>query len=319
MRRSFTFVRAILSVLVVLGLGTSPVMAAPPASPGDILVADQGGTIHHFSASGADLGAFASGLSSPSWITTDRHGNIYVSEYTGAKVNKFSPTGVILLTITTPYIPGGIRVDKDGAIYVADYAGGNVYRYSASGADLGVFASPPLARADFMAFDAVGNLYVTDFVLGVVRRISPTGVDLGNFVTGFPGPEGIAFDADGNLYISSFNLDFIEMYSASGADLGTFASISPSGAQPYGLAFDGAGNLYVANYAEGNIHKVSPSGDDLGVFASTGLVLPRDLVIIPSGGPATKDECKKDGWQSFEFPRAFKNQGDCIQFVNTAK
>ena len=31
--------------------------------------------------------------------------------------------------------------------------------------------------------------------------------------------------------------------------------------------------------------------------------------------PASKDECKQDGWQSFDDP-AFKNQGDCVSFVN---
>jgi hypothetical protein len=37
------------------------------------------------------------------------------------------------------------------------------------------------------------------------------------------------------------------------------------------------------------------------------------------GPPINKDECKKGGWQVFEFPRAFKNQGDCVKFVNTGK
>lgn len=31
--------------------------------------------------------------------------------------------------------------------------------------------------------------------------------------------------------------------------------------------------------------------------------------------PETKDECKKGGWQDF----GFRNQGQCIQFVNTGK
>lgn len=35
--------------------------------------------------------------------------------------------------------------------------------------------------------------------------------------------------------------------------------------------------------------------------------------------PADADACKKGGWQAFYFPRSFKNQGDCIQFVNTGK
>jgi nitrous oxidase accessory protein NosD len=35
--------------------------------------------------------------------------------------------------------------------------------------------------------------------------------------------------------------------------------------------------------------------------------------------PASADQCKKDGWKNFVFPKTFKNQGDCIQYVNTGK
>src|SRR5437870_1663796 len=122
-------------VLALFTMFTTGAVTAATVNPGDVLVADPGsGTIRHYSASGADLGIFASGLRSPSWIATDRHGNIYISEFDGARVDKFSAAGVILLTITTPYNPGGIQVDGDGAIYVADYFGGTVHRYSASGA-----------------------------------------------------------------------------------------------------------------------------------------------------------------------------------------
>jgi hypothetical protein len=34
--------------------------------------------------------------------------------------------------------------------------------------------------------------------------------------------------------------------------------------------------------------------------------------------PTNKDQCKNGGWQQFNSP-TFKNQGDCIQFVNTGK
>ncbi len=30
------------------------------------------------------------------------------------------------------------------------------------------------------------------------------------------------------------------------------------------------------------------------------------------GPPASADACKKGGWQAFNFPVAFKNQGDCV-------
>jgi hypothetical protein len=37
------------------------------------------------------------------------------------------------------------------------------------------------------------------------------------------------------------------------------------------------------------------------------------------GPPIDRNECKKGGWQVFEFPRVFRNQGDCIKFVNTGR
>jgi hypothetical protein len=37
------------------------------------------------------------------------------------------------------------------------------------------------------------------------------------------------------------------------------------------------------------------------------------------GPPTGKDQCKDGGWIAFDFPKTFKNQGDCIQFVNTGK
>lgn len=37
------------------------------------------------------------------------------------------------------------------------------------------------------------------------------------------------------------------------------------------------------------------------------------------GPPTTKEQCKNGGWMNFTFPRAFKNEGDCIQFFNTGK
>lgn len=38
-----------------------------------------------------------------------------------------------------------------------------------------------------------------------------------------------------------------------------------------------------------------------------------------AGAPTNKDQCKKGGWANFATPRTFKNQGDCIQFVNAGK
>jgi hypothetical protein len=40
---------------------------------------------------------------------------------------------------------------------------------------------------------------------------------------------------------------------------------------------------------------------------------------IAVGPPTNANQCKNGGWQNFNSPRTFRNQGDCMQFVNTGK
>jgi len=44
-----------------------------------------------------------------------------------------------------------------------------------------------------------------------------------------------------------------------------------------------------------------------------------DACDLETGPPTNKDQCKDGGWALFDQPRTFKNQGDCIQYVNTGK
>ena len=37
------------------------------------------------------------------------------------------------------------------------------------------------------------------------------------------------------------------------------------------------------------------------------------------GAPLTVDECKDDGWSEFTYPRTFKSQGDCVQYVHARR
>jgi hypothetical protein len=45
------------------------------------------------------------------------------------------------------------------------------------------------------------------------------------------------------------------------------------------------------------------------------------VTTFDPNAPASKDDCKKGGWQSLERAdfSTFKNQGDCIQYANTGK
>ena len=92
---------------------------------------------------------------------------------------------------------------------------------------------------------------------------------------------------------------------------------------------DGCGNVqsYSAGQAfetsEGRVHRAyNLSGAD--AIESNMFVGPpgRPITVpIPNnerrcGPPSTVDECKNDGWASFDFPNQFANQGACVAFVN---
>ena len=265
--------------LILLVASLSIVLAttrveASPLAPGDVLVvAELLGTVHHYSSSGDDLGLFAGGLNGPAWITMDAGGNVWVVEYFGWRVDKFSSSGVQLLSIATSFQPGDVRVGDDGTIYVGNYFGGGIYAYAPTGAPLGLFAAS--LPVDFMELDAAGNLYV-DNSQGIVQRFSPTGGYLGEFAH-HPAAAGLAFDGSGNLYVASFSPDWlIEKYSPTGTDLGLFAAMPLT----MGIDFDSAGNLYTAS---GVVGRFSSTGLDLGSFDSEGAPLAgaRDIVVVP--------------------------------------
>lgn len=75
--------------------------------------------------------------------------------------------------------------------------------------------------------------------------------------------------------------------------------------------------------SEGRVHRAYNLGDVDAVESNMFVGPPgRPItVFIPGnerrcGPPRTVDECKGDGWASFNFPSPFANQGQCIEYVN---
>jgi hypothetical protein len=75
-----------------------------------------------------------------------------------------------------------------------------------------------------------------------------------------------------------------------------------------------------SNYADGGTGGVGKFRQDINtdsVYGWGGYV-PAVQLTSTTPPPKSKDQCKSGGWQ--QCPNlAFKNQGDCIQFVNTGK
>lgn len=106
---------------------------------------------------------------------------------------------------------------------------------------------------------------------------------------------------------------------------------------------DGPGNDVVKVYVDGVLGHTGTSWEDFFRYCEGNPTRTVDSILFRTGGapapltagngflidgltlhsgvgpPTSKDQCKDGGWQSFDTPRQFKNQGDCIQFVNTGK
>ncbi len=88
-----------------------------------------------------------------------------------------------------------------------------------------------------------------------------------------------------------------------------------------GIQSYSAGQAFEAS--EGRVHRASNPGS-VDAIESNMFVGPpgrRITVLIPNnerrcGPPSVVDECKGNGWASFNHPSAFANQGECIAYVN---
>jgi hypothetical protein len=156
------------------------------------------------------------------------------------------------------------------------------------------------------------DIYTIDKTTAVATFIGNTGV-IG---------ATLAFGPDGTLYQTS--AEFGEM----GFVRGFLNTINPATAavlttsMSFTEAHIGAlavrptdGVIFASSGMPGDIYTLSPEGV-LTLVGTTGAGGPGDLAFTPV--PTDKTQCKSGGWRT-GFAFAFKNQGDCIQFVNTGK
>ncbi len=209
---------------------------------------------------GGDGGpATAASLISPSGITLDGAGNIYITDST-LRVRKITTDGIIHAVAGSgasaasgdggPANAAGltardVAVDNAGNIYIADAGNNRVRKVDGSGmiSTIAGFGTDPAIPGDggpataayifapnHVAVDAAGNVYVADYD-NKIRKINTAGIITtvaGNGTGGFSGDGGIATAA--------------EMQ------------------RPGGMAVDADGNLYIADMFNKRVRKVTAGG-----------------------------------------------------------
>ena len=233
--------------------------------------------------------ATAAALNGPTGVTVDRNGNVYIADWSNARVRKVNTSGII-----------------------STYAGNGGSGYSGDGGQ----ATAAELYPHGLATDSSNNVYIADYNNHAVRKVNTSGVIstfAGNGLPAYSGdggqataaqlyyPNGVAIDGNGNVYIADQDNNRIRKVNASGiittfAGNGTFGYSGDGGQataaefwNPFGVAADGCGNLYIADHGNFVIRSVAsgilpPTVGTITGISSVCVGVSITLSDVPTGG-----------------------------------
>ncbi len=242
----------------------------------------------------SQMGAEALGLivfESPSSVVVDAEGNIYVADKIDDRIQKFDPSGKLLLKFGSQgtadgefRFPTSITLDAAGNIYVADQSNHRIQKFDVSGNFLLKFGSHGIADGQLnypaeVAVDTEGNIYVADYNNHRIQKFASDGSFILKFGSQgsadgqFISPKRITVDAYGNVYVADSNNARIQKFTSDGSFILKFGSYGTAAGQfryPAGVTIDSAGNIYVADQYNNRIQKFDASGNFLLMFGTSG-------------------------------------------------
>jgi len=245
---------------------------------------------------------------SPSWVTTDSSGNVYVADTNNNLIRKITPGGLVSTlagsttlgstngqgTAATFNGPSSIAIDSSGNLYVADAYNHlirkitstwlvSTFAGSTNGYSEGQGTAAKFSYPYSIAIDTNGVLYVSDSWNYSIRKITPGGLvsTLAGGTQGYTNGQGtsakfneprdLTIDGDGNIYVAEYNNKVVRKITSSGL----VSTLAGDGSLGY---LDGQGTsakfryLYgIARYTDGSLY-VSDANQLIRKITSGGLV-----------------------------------------------
>jgi uncharacterized protein (TIGR03437 family) len=200
-------------------------------------------------------------LAFPAGLGVDRRNSaVYIGDTGNHAVRKMS--GGVITTVSRISTPTGMTVDGLGTLFVADPAGGVVYRIPPTGdpRTIPVMARDVALGPDGSLYVTDANFVRRVLPSGIVSVVAgggnPAFGDGGSAVSArLNHPSGVAVDTSGNVYVADRGNGLIRMLSATGT-IATIASFD----QPSSVSVDAAGNLYLADSGSRRVRMMTPQG-----------------------------------------------------------
>jgi hypothetical protein len=197
--------------------------------------------------------AIGGSLKTPSQVTTDTMGNVYVADAGYPNILMYaagSGAAAAPVSIGTGLTaPTGVAVDGNGDVFIAD--NGNVYEVPFGPTALNAAGQSTLVSGLGtnlrLAADGLGHLYVADAENARVVELSNLGGLLGSFgqsevflASGFTAPTDVAVDSSNNLYV----IDGSNLFELSN---GVQTTLLNTLSNATGVAIDPSDALYVSS------------------------------------------------------------------------
>lgn len=250
-------------------------------------ISDFAGGAGTFAQDGDGGTAVDAGLNGPDGLTSDSHGDIFIADEYGFRVQEIAAYA---------HTQFGIAMTAGDVYTVAGSAGG----YGGSSGDGGPATSALLADPTGVAVDSAGNLYIADYFNNRIQMVSATTGDISTFAGSASGTAGdsgqgglatsalltepfaVATNAAGDVFISGRGTNQVydvpaasgtnfgiamtagHIYTIAGSTSGTSGDSGNGGHatsalldNPEGVALDSSGNLYVSDSSNNRVQEIA--------------------------------------------------------------
>ena len=219
------------------------------------------------------------------------NGLVWRYELDGTFVDEFTDTGVPQSI--------GLDWDSAGNLYVSSFTGDRVEKFDPNGNFLETFIDANLLGPTNIWFDDNGDLLVIDYNDDAVKRFDSDGNYIEDYITGINFGEGVAFFPNGTILIGDGNNAAVNLYASNGSFIEQYIpSGSGELLTPNAVILRDTSVLSTSEPAENTLAKITPTQGDRFTITSQGFVTTLDIYTVDGRLMHSLDASQNSEWDA---------------------